>query len=104
MIPQAKMGENQVIARAGSIESDPEGRVMFQMADQLKGMASLLSVVIDRTRAKYVFSSDMILPVIFQSPLFDPKRRPLFEHAINAYVQRDHITTIHVLVPQIELF
>ena len=92
MIPHAKMGENQVIARSGSIDGDPEGRLMFQMADYVKWMASLLALGIDRVRAKYAFTADSVLPMLFQSPLFDVSRRPLFEHAFNAYIQEDHIT------------
>ena len=102
MIPLAKLGENQVIARAGSIDGDPEGRLMFQMADNLKFSASLLQVAIDRTRGKYDFSARTVLPFLLKSPLFGTDRGPLLEHAITAYVRGDHITTIHVLVPQIE--
>jgi len=102
MIPLAKLGENQVIARAGSIEGDPEGRLMFQMAHNLKFSAGLLQVAIDRTRGKYDFSPTALLPFFLKSPLFGADRGPLLEHAIAAYVRGDHITMIHVLLPQIE--
>ncbi len=102
MIPHAKLGENHVVSRAGSIESDPEGRLMFQVADNLKFSAGLLQTAIAGTRAKYDFSAMTILPFLFKSPLFDTDRGPLLEHAINAYLAEDHVTAIHVFVPQIE--
>jgi hypothetical protein len=102
MIPVAKMGENQVIARAGSIEDDSEGRMMFQMADSLKYTAIFLGKAFDRTRERYEFTSKTVLPLLFQSPLFDPARTQLFEQGIDAYLADDHVKTIHILVPQIE--
>ncbi len=72
MIPLAKMGENQVIARAGSIDADPEGRLMFQMADNLKFTAFFLGKALDRAREQYDFTSQALLPLLFQVPLFDP--------------------------------
>lgn len=102
MIPHAKMNENHVVARAGSIENDPEGRLVFQVADNLKFSAGLLQMAIDRTREKYDFSAKTILPFLFKSPLFSTDRGPLLGHAITAYMAGDHVTAIHVLVPQIE--
>jgi len=102
MIPAAKLGENQVIARAGSIEADPEGRMMFQMADNLKYTAIFLGKALDHTRERYEFTSSTVLPLLFHSPLFDPARTMLMEQAIDAYIAGDHVKTIHVLVPQIE--
>jgi hypothetical protein len=102
MIPVAKMGENQVIARIGSIDNDPEGRLMCQMADNVKWLASLLGLTIDRVRTKFDFTAETVVPIIFRSPLFDESRRPLFENAVNAYIREDHIAVTHILIPQIE--
>jgi hypothetical protein len=102
MFPVAKLGENQVIARAGSIEDDPEGRMMLQMADNLKYTAIFLGKALAHTRARYEFTSKTVLPVLFQSPVFDPGRTFLLEQGIDAYFANDHVKTIHVLVPQIE--
>jgi hypothetical protein len=102
MISHAKMGENQVVARVGSVDDDPEGRIMLQMADNLKFSAGLLGIAIDGIREKYEFSSVTLLPFLSASPLFGADRGPLLGHALHAYVSGDHITAIHVLVPQIE--
>ncbi len=102
MLSLSKLGENQVIAHAGSIESDPEGRVMFQMAANLKVSAAFLQLAIDRTREAFDFSAETILAFLLASPLFSADRRPLLERAITAYCDGDHIAAVHVMLPQIE--
>ncbi len=102
MIPFAKVADDQVIARAGSIESDPGGRAMMQMAENIKGIAGLLALAIDRIRTDFGLTAEVILDFLYQSPFFDPDRRPLLEHGIRAYLEGDYVKTIHVLVPQVE--
>lgn len=102
MFPITKMGENQVIARAGPIETDREGRMMFQMADNLKATSIFLGKALDHLRERYEFTPGTVLPLLFQSPLFDQARTFLFEQAVDAYLAGDHVKTIHVLIPQIE--
>ena len=102
MMSLSKMGENQVIANVGSIAGDPEGRLMSQMADNLKVSSALLQLAIDRTREKHDFSVGTILPFLLQSPLFSSERLPLLEYAVTAYIAGDHVAAIHVLVPHIE--
>ncbi len=102
MVPLSKLSENQVIAHAGSVQSDPAGRLMFEMAHNLKFSAAFLQLAIDRMREKYNCSAETILPFLFKSPLFDQDRQPLLENAVTAYFAGDHITAIHVLLPQIE--
>ena len=102
MISHAKMGENQVVARVGSVDDDPEGRIMLQTADNLKFSAGLLEIAIDGIREKYDFSPATLLPFLSESPLFGEDRGPLLDHALRAYVSGDHVTAIHVLIPQIE--
>lgn len=102
MIPIVKIGENQVIARAGSIESDRKGRMMLQMADIIKYNHIFLMKSLDRLREKYEFTSRTVIPILFRSPIFDPDRSFLLEQGIDAYLANDHVKAIHVLVPQIE--
>lgn len=102
MIPFAKVGEDQVVARAGSIENDPVGRAMIQMTDNIKGIAGLLGLAIDRIRRDFDVTAESVLAFLYQSPFFDPDRKPLLEHGIDAYLQGDHVKAIHVLVPQVE--
>jgi hypothetical protein len=87
MVSQSKMGEQQVIARADPIDSDPEGRLMFQMAEHLQWMTGLLTASIDRIRSKYEFSQETMREFLSESLLFKESRIPLFEHAIKPFLQ-----------------
>lgn len=102
IVSHATLDNQQVTARVGSIDDDPEGRLMLQMGQNLQFITGILGSVIDRMRSKYEFSAESMRLFLSQSVLFDESRMPLFEHAINAYLADDHITAIHVLVPQIE--
>ncbi|NQU26046.1 MAG: DUF4209 domain-containing protein [Candidatus Nealsonbacteria bacterium] len=102
MVSQSTLDNQQVTARVGSVDDDPEGRLMLQMGQNLQFMAGILAHAIDRMRSKYDFSAESMRLFLSQSILFDEARMPLFEHGINAYLADDQITAIHVLVPQIE--
>ncbi len=102
MVSQSVIDNQQVIARAGSIEADPEGRQMLQMRQFIQSMESLLSGAIDWMRGKYDFTPQSMRAFLTKSLLFDESRLPLIDRAIEAYVVDDHITAIHVLLPQIE--
>lgn len=102
MVPQSTLDNQQVTARVGSVDDDPEGRLMLQMGQNLQFMAGILGNAIDRMRSKYDFSIESMRLFLSKSVLFDESRLPLLEHGINAYLADDHITAIHVLVPQIE--
>lgn len=102
MVSQSTLEDQQVTARVGSVDDDPEGWLMLQMGQYMQFMATILGRTIDHAREKYDFSADSMWAFLSQSELFDDSRLPLIKHAINAYLSEDHITAIHVLVPQIE--
>ena len=43
-----------------------------------------------------------ILSHCYRSPFFEECRRPILERGIRAYLERDHITCVSILVPEIE--
>jgi len=102
MMPHAILSDNQVIGRAGSIEDDPDGRLVLHIRDNMKFEAIWLQMALDRTREKYNLSPGSLLPHLFESPLFDPARTGLLEQGIGAYIANDHVKAIPVLLPQIE--
>jgi lysyl-tRNA synthetase class 1 len=102
MIPHTMLSGEQIIGRAGSIEDDPDGRLFFQIRDNMKFESVWLQAAFSRTREKHDFSPTSLLPHLFESPLFDPARTGLLEQGIGAYIVSDHVKAIHVLLPQIE--
>lgn len=102
IMPCAILSDDQVVGRAGSVEDDPEGRLVFQVRDNMRYEAIWLQAALDRAREKYDLSPKAILPFLFKSPLFDPARTGLLEQGIEAYFANDQVKAIHVLLPQIE--
>lgn len=52
--------------------------------------------------AEFKPSVDDILAVLYHSPLFLDSRRGILRDGLFAYLSRDHLKSVHVLVPQLE--
>jgi len=101
-IEVTRIVDGHVAAQAGSIETDPDGRLIMQLAQYLDGEDLFLVPAIHRIREKHLPDAQTILSVLEESPTFDPARHVLLEDGIQAYLAGDHIKAIHVLVPQVE--
>jgi hypothetical protein len=89
-------------AQAGSIKDDPEGRLIMQLAEHIEIQNFFLNRSIDHLRTTTQVTTDTIMAVLDESPVFTPERRPLLQEGIKAYLDGDHTKAIHVIVPQIE--
>jgi hypothetical protein len=89
-------------AQAGSIETDPEGRLIMQLAQHIDLYGFVLSRSLDQLRAAAEISADTVMAVLDESPVFTLERRPLLEEGIQAYLDGDYTKAIHVIIPQIE--
>jgi cation transport regulator ChaC len=103
----ARIGVTRIVgdhfaAQAGSIEADPEGRLIMQLAQRIDIQNFFLHKSIDHLRSTSTITADTILAVLDESPVFTPERRPLLQEGIQAYLDDDHTKAIHVIVPQIE--
>jgi hypothetical protein len=103
----ARIGVTRIVgdhfaAQAGSIEKDPEGRLIMQLAQNLDIQNVFLQETLKQLRNKHTITADTILAVLDESPIFSAERRPLLKEGIQAYLDGDHTKAIHVLVPQIE--
>jgi hypothetical protein len=89
-------------ASAGSIEEDPEGRLIMQLAQHIDFYNFALNRALDHLWAKNGLDADTIMASLDESPVFTPERRPLLEEGVKAYVSGDYKKAIHVIIPQIE--
>lgn len=96
------MDQDQVVARAGSVTEDFDRRLARQMADGLNFSVSLLTVYTDMVRNHFSPTSDQLLDILYQSPLYDPDRRDLLCAAVTSYLGGEYVVAGHLLVPQIE--
>jgi len=102
LIGVTKIADGHFAAKAGSIEKDPDGRLIMQLAENIALAAPFLNGALRKAIAKHGLDSERILDVLYVSPVFDPDRRDLLKSAIDAYLEGDYIKTVHILVPQIE--
>jgi hypothetical protein len=96
------VSEGQVVARAGSVETDFDRRLIRHVADLIAHGAPFLETCIDRTLEHCGATAEQLMDVLYRSPLYDPARRPLLEQGIGEYLTGEYSTAIHLLVPQIE--
>jgi hypothetical protein len=101
-IRRVVMSEHQAIAEVGPIDEDPDGHVALQIAQNIGFECQFLVLCLNKLAERYRPSSEDLVGHLFQSPFFDAERRSLIEKGLEAYLQGDHTTAMHILIPQIE--
>ena len=96
------ISNDHFVAHAGSIEDDPEGRLMAQLAQQIEIENLFLNESLSKLRNSKELTAEAIMCILDESPVFLKERRPLLMQGIQAYLDGDHTKAIHVIVPQIE--
>jgi hypothetical protein len=102
MVNITQMVDGRSAARVGSIEEDPAGRVIMELARQIDFYNFLLNEAMVRLRSSTQLTAQTIVDLLEESPLFSVERRPLLLEGVQAYLAGDAIKAIHVLIPQIE--
>lgn len=94
--------EGRPIAQIGSVENDLEGRVVSQTSQNLQIEAHFLRGVIDKVHDHYETQVDDLVEYLSRCPVFDEEMKPTLQVGLSAYFNDDHISSISVLIPQIE--
>lgn len=90
------------VVQMPSFEENPEVHYPLSLAQWIQGEGFFRFHVLRVIREKFNPTEKDIADWLMQSPAFKPERRPLLEHGIKAYLDEDHVTALHVLLPQIE--
>ncbi len=61
-----------------------------------------LNAALQRAREKHTLTAEQIMAHVSACPFFAEERLPLVQRGVEAWLVDDFVTTIHVLVPQIE--
>ncbi len=102
MIGIQKIADGHIAAQAGSVESDPDGRLIMQLAQMIEMESMFLSTALDKTHELYKPTPKQVADILRQSPLFTPEAESLLTEGIEAYLNGDHVKAIHIFIPQIE--
>lgn len=86
----------------GGIENDFEGHLVQHIHDSLESYSIFMHPVIQTAIDKGLFSVSSIMHYVKDCPFFESDRIPIVEHGLKAYFNGDLVTTIHLLIPQIE--
>jgi hypothetical protein len=100
VIDQSGMGHPE--ARIGGMEDDPEGRLIYQLSQNIEFESLFLAAALDKVRERHTLTAEQLADILFASPLFTDERRTLILEGISAYYNGDHVKAVHLLVPQIE--
>jgi lysyl-tRNA synthetase class 1 len=102
MIGIQRISDGHIAAQAGSVESDPDGRLIMQLAQMIEMESPFLSTALDKTHELYKPTAKQVADFLRQSPLFTPEAESLLTEGIEAYLNGDHVKAIHIFIPQIE--
>jgi hypothetical protein len=86
----------------GSQDQDADGRLVHQMASQMGMQAIWLGATFEKLVERYGAPAEQIVDALTTSPVFTNARRSVLVSGIDAWLSRDYIKAIHVLMPQAE--
>lgn len=89
-------------AKIGSVYEDIEGRVVYQMSENMLLIAPFLRAAISRIRERHHLSTDDVVRFLAESPAFAPENMELLKRGIAAYLDDDYCVFCHLTVPQVE--
>ena len=91
------------IARLGTIDNDFDGHVINGMSEHLNIYITFLREVMETFFSKYPdFGVNEILEYLYLSPVYDESKKNIIKKGLEAYLNKNYMTSIHLLIPQIE--
>ena len=94
--------EGRPVASIGSLEEDPEGNIVYHISQTMVFSTFFLREILTSAVTKFSLSAQSIVDYLFLSPFFVEDKRTIIKKGIQAYLEEDFITAIHLLIPQIE--
>lgn len=94
--------EGRPVASVGSIEDDFDGNVVHQVSQNMAYSTLFLRNVLAAYVDRFDVSTQELLSHIYTSPIFADDKKGIVEKGIDAFMQGDALTSVHLLIPQIE--
>jgi len=102
LVPIVQVADDHFATQTGGIESDSDGRLMLQLAQNIEIHGLFLSESLSQLRVRHQLTVETIMSFLDESPVFCLDRRLLLKQGIQAYLEGDCTKAIHVIIPQIE--
>lgn len=90
------------VATIGGVEEDLEGNMIHQLSQNMNFDSFFLRHSFNKASEVYEFDAQELTGYIFQSPIFEESKKDLVHAGVQAYLDEDYISAIHILVPQVE--
>jgi hypothetical protein len=94
--------DGRAVAAVGSVEDDLDGRVAFQMSQNMQLGAPVLRYTFDKVAEKHTLTADSVRDYLAGSPVFSPQRLPIIHRGLQAVFSADLYVAACVLIPEIE--
>jgi len=102
LIPKQLTDQGRIIATIGPLDEDLEGNIVYEMAQTLGFSGIFLNHVLNATISKFNLKSQHLIDYLYQSPVFDERKRDAITKGIELYLSGEYFLAIHILIPQIE--
>lgn len=94
--------QGRPVAFIGSLEDDLIGNIVHLSAQNMGISVVFLRRVMKKFISKFKLTPQKIIDYFYQSSVFDEDKREIILNGIKAYLENNHLTAIHLLIPQIE--
>lgn len=95
-------GNGRVVSKVGSIDKDFEGQMAIHFSQTLKFNSIGLHFTIFESIKRKIFTTENIISFLKESCIISQERYNILELGINYFLKREYITSVHLIVPQIE--
>jgi hypothetical protein len=90
------------LAKVGSLEEDLAGHTVKQMSQNITFESMFLKQVLKSLVKKYPTFENLFVDYLFRSPIFVDDRKSIIGQGVKEYLNGNHVTAVHLLIPQIE--
>ncbi|MDH7552611.1 MAG: DUF4209 domain-containing protein [Spirochaetota bacterium] len=92
----------RAIAAVGSLQEDIDGNIVLQISQNMQFESLFLRETINKFIKKFNINDEVIVNYLYESPIFDERRKKFFAMGIEAYLNSQFVVALHILIPQIE--
>src|SRR5690606_19806247 len=78
-IKQLKDHQGRTVASIGPLDSDLEGNIIFQMAQNLRISSMILRMIMDSLLSKFNISANKLVDYLFKSPVFNVSKKEILQ-------------------------
>ena len=95
-------GDGRKLATIGSINDDAKGRMIKEMQTQMTLSTIFLHFAFTVGRERNILTVDAFMDFVRKSAVISADRYSILQRAFNAWVEKDYLVFLHLVIPQIE--